>query len=158
MRRYAVMMEAQQKQKVMGPVDFLVVKFPGNKFTGTIAPEIRKLEDSGIVRVIDLVFIRKDYDGNVESFEVRDLGGEEESAYQTFSGKVAEWLSQDDIESIGSELPNDTSAGAILFENLWAIHLKEAMLDSGGELVAQGRIPPELIEQAMQKDGSSSSG
>jgi hypothetical protein len=152
------MMETQQQQRVMGPVDFVVIKFSGNKFTGKIAPEIRKLEDSGIVRIIDLVFIRKDQDGNVESFEVADLGGEEESAYQTFAGKVTEWLSQDDIENIGSELPNDSAAGAILFENLWAVHLKEAMLDAGGELVAYGRIPPELIDQVIQQNESSSSG
>jgi uncharacterized membrane protein len=153
------MMEThQQKQRVMGPVDWLVVKFPGNKFTGRIAPEMRNLEDSGIVRVIDLVFIRKDQDGNVETFEISDLGGEEENAFQTFSGEVNEWLSQDDIDSIGSEMPNNSSAGAILFENLWAIKLKEAMLDSGGELVAQGRVSPELIEKVRQKIDSSGSG
>ncbi|MBI0583445.1 MAG: hypothetical protein ISF22_04375 [Methanomassiliicoccus sp.] len=152
------MMETQQKQRVMGPVDFLVVRFPENRFTGKIAPEIRKLEDSGIVRVIDLVFIRKDQEGNVESFEISDLGGEDENAFQTFSGKVGEWLSQEDIESIGSELPDNSSAGAILFENLWAVNLKEAMLDSGGELVAQGRVSPDLIEQVRKKNEPSRSG
>jgi hypothetical protein len=149
-------MEAyQQKQKVNGPVDFLVVKFPGNKFTGNIAPELRRLEDTGIVRVIDLIFIRKDEGGNVESFEVTDLGREAENAFQTFAGKTGEWLTQDDVEIIGNELPNNSSAGAILFENLWAVRLKEAMLESGGELVAQGRISPDLIEKAMQQSGSS---
>ncbi|MBI0582038.1 MAG: hypothetical protein JET69_03380 [Methanomassiliicoccales archaeon] len=153
------MMEThQQTQRVMGPVDYLVVRFPGNRLTGRIAPELRRLEDTGILRVIDLVFIRKDADGNVESFEVNDLGGEEENAFHSFSGRVDEWLSQDDIESIGIDLPNDSSAGAILFENLWAVKLKEAMLDSGGELVAQGRIPPELIEQAKVKIVSSGYG
>ncbi len=151
-------METMQKQRVMGPVDFLVVRFPGNRFTGRIAPEIRRLEDSGTVRVIDLIFIRKDEEGNVESFEVADLGGEAENAFQIFAGKTGEWLSQDDVESIGEELPNNSSAGAILFENLWAIRLKEAMLESGGELVAQGRISPELIEKVGQKMESSRSG
>lgn len=146
------MMETHQpRQRVMGPVDWLVVRFPGNKFTGKIAPEMRRLEDTGIVRVIDLVFIRKDAEGNVETFEIGDLGGEDENAYQTFSGGLDEWLTQDDIDSIGSDMPNNSSAGAILFENLWAIRLKEAMLDAGGELVAQGRVSPELIEKARQK-------
>lgn len=151
-------MEYQQISKVMGPVDFLVVRFPGNKFTGRIAPELRSLEDSGTVRVIDLIFIRKDEEGNVESFEVEDLGGEEENAFQDFSEKTGGWLSQDDVETIGEELPNNSSAGAVLFENLWAIRLKEAMLESGGELVAQGRVSPDLIEQVQQKNESSRSG
>lgn len=152
------MMETQQRQQqIMGPVDWLVVRFPGNRFKGRIAPEIRRLEDSGIVRVIDLVFIRKDEEGNVASFEVNDLGGEDENAFQVFSGRVDEWLSQDDIDSIGSDLPNNSAAGAILFENLWAIRLKEALLDAGGELVAQGRVPPELIEQVRLKIKSSRS-
>ncbi len=141
----------------MGPVDWLVVRFPGNRFKGRIAPEIRRLEDSGIVRVIDLVFIRKDKDGNVAAFEIDELGGEDENAFNIFSGRVDEWLSQDDIDSIGRDLPNDSSAGAILFENLWAIRLKEAMLDAGGEVIAQGRVPPELIEQARQMIRSSRS-
>jgi hypothetical protein len=156
--RHVIMMESQQKQRIMGPVDWLVVRFPGNRFKGRIAPEIRRLEDSGIVRVIDLVFIRKDLEGNIASFEVDDLGGEDENAFQTFSGKVNEWLSQDDIETIGSELPNNSAAGAILFENLWAVKLKEALLDAGGELIDQGRVPPELVEQARYKIESSRSG
>lgn len=149
------MMEARQQERIMGPVDWLVVRFPGNRFKGRIAPEIRRLEDSGIVRVIDLVFIRKDRDGNIAAFEVDDLGGDEENAFNIFSGRVDEWLSQDDIESIGRDLPNDSSAGAILFENLWAVRLKEAMLDAGGEIVAQGRVPPELVEQARRMMRSS---
>lgn len=150
------MMEThQRRQQVMGPVDWLVVRFPGSRFTGRIAPEIRRLEDSGIVRVIDLVLIRKDEEGNVASFEVNDLGGEDESAFQAFSGKVDEWLSQDDIDSIGNDLPSNSAAGAILFENLWAIKLKEALMDAGGEMVAQGRVPPELVEKVRENIRSS---
>lgn len=149
-------MEVQQhRQRVMGPVDFLVVKFPGNKLTGKIAPELRKLEDSGIVRIIDLVFIRKDTEGKVESFEIADLGGDIGSAFQIFEGKVGEWLSQEDIEMIGDQLDNNSWAGALLFENLWAIQTRNAILDAGGELIAQGRIAPELIDMVLQKAGSS---
>jgi hypothetical protein len=141
----------QHKQAVMGPVDWLVVRFPGNRLRGKIAPELRRLEDAGIVRVIDLVFIRKDQDGNVASFEISDLGGENENTFHVFSSRVDEWLSQEDIDSIGSELPNNSAAGAILFENLWAVRLKEAMLDSGGELIGQGRVSPELIDKVREK-------
>jgi Family of unknown function (DUF6325) len=144
------MMEAPQKHKVVGPVDFVVLRFPGNKFNGKIAPELRNLEDNGIVRVIDLILIRKDEEGNVESFEIADLEGEVGQAFQNLIGRTGAWFSQNDVEIIGEELPNNSSAGALLFENLWAIKFKEAILDSGGELVAQGRIPPEQLDMVME--------
>ncbi len=139
----------REAKKVRGPVDYLVVLFPGNKFTGTIAPEMRKLEDSGIVRVLDLLFIRKNENGDVESFEISDLGDEAERAYQAFKSKVVGWLSQDDVEAIGNDIPNNSAAAVLLFENLWAIGVREAMVNAGGKLLVQGRIPPEIIEQAM---------
>jgi hypothetical protein len=144
------MMEAPQKHKVVGPVDYLVLRFPGNKFNGKIAPELRNLEDTGIVRVIDMLLIRKDEEGNVESFEIADLEGEVGKAFQNLMGQTGAWFSQNDVEIIGEALPNNSSAGALLFENLWAIKFKEAVLDSGGELVAQGRIPPEQMEMVME--------
>ena len=150
--------EAQRQQRAMGPVDYLVVRFPGNRLTGKIAPELRRLEDSGIVRVIDLVFIRKDEQGDVETLEIADLGGELGNAFQTFKGTVGEWLSQGDIEVISDELPHNSSAGAILFENLWAARLREAVLESGGEMVSYGRIPSELIEATREKAGPAGPG
>ena len=141
----------KQSEKVQGPVDYLVVLFPENKLTGAIAPEIRKLEDAGIVRVIDLLIIRKDDDGNIESFEVSELGGEAEEAYQAFAPKTKGWLSMEDAEAIGEDIPNGSVAAALLFENLWAIGVKKAMLEAGGELIEQGRIPPELIEKAQNE-------
>ncbi len=141
----------KESERVMGPVDYLVVLFPENRLTGAIAPEIRKLEDAGIVRVIDLLIIRKDSEGNIESFEVSELGGEAEKAYQAFAPKTKGWLSMEDAEAIGEDMPNGSVAAALLFENLWAIGVKKAMLEAGGELIEQGRIPPELIEKAQNE-------
>jgi len=135
----------------MGPVDYFVVLFPENRLTGKIAPEIRKLVDSGIVRVIDLLIIRKDGNGNVESFEVSEIGGEAEEAFRAFAPRMKGWLSKEDVEAIGDNMPRNTVAAAMLFENLWAVGVKRAMLDSGGELIEQGRIPPELIERAQNE-------
>ena len=138
-----------ERVRVMGPVDYLVVLFPEGGLTGKIAPELRRLSDTGIIRVIDLLIIRKDADGNVESFEVSEIGGELEEELHAFEPEAKGWLSQADVESIGDGMPNRSVAAAMLFENLWTIGVKKAIIDSGGELLESGRIPPELIERAQ---------
>ena len=144
--------EVQKEQgRLMGPVDYFVVLFPQNKLSGTIAPEIRKLVDAGIVRVIDLLVVRKDEGGSVGSFEISEIGGEAQEAFQAFAPRAKGWLSREDVEAISEAMPNDSMAAAMLFENLWAIGVKNAMLESGGEILEQGRIPPELIEQAQNE-------
>lgn len=135
----------------MGPVDYLVVRFPGNRFSGEIAPELVKLEKNGIVRIIDLVFVLKDQKGDVFITEAKNLGGVAGDAFSTFAEKASEWFSIDDIEALAEVLPNNSSAGILLYENTWAIHLKEALLHSDGELVDQGRIPSELIRSVEHK-------
>jgi hypothetical protein len=143
----------KKKENIMGPVDFVVVLFPGNKFNGKIAPELFRLQNEGIVHVIDLVFVQKDGHGNVTSIEAKDLGGEAGDAFSKFAHKVREWLSLDDIEAIGESLPNNSSAVALLFENTWAVHFKQAILDSEGVLVTQGRIPGDLVAKVIAEKG-----
>jgi len=143
----------QKPSKIMGPVDYLVVKFPGNKFSGECAPELAKLEKSGIIRIIDLAFVIKDTKGNVLITEAKDVGGKTGDAFGAFAKAVsdAEWFSIDDLEAIAADLPKNSSAAILLFENTWAIHFKEALLNSGAELVSQGRIPSEVIRSVEQK-------
>jgi hypothetical protein len=138
--------------KIMGPVDYLVVKFPGNKFKGEIAPELAKLERNGIIRVIDLAFVLKDTKGNVLITEAKDMGEKTGDAFSAFAKAVsdAEWFSIDDIEAMAAGLPMNSSAAILLFENTWAIQFKEALLNSGAELVDQGRIPSEVIRSVEQ--------
>ena len=137
----------------MGPVDYLVVKFPGNKFSGEILPELAKLEKSGIIRVIDMALVIKDTKGKVFVTEAKDVKGKEGDAFSAFAKLVgeAEWFSLDDIDAIAAALPNNCSAAVLLFENTWAIHFKEALINSGAELVDQGRIPSEIIRTVEQK-------
>ena len=139
--------------KIMGPVDYLVVKFPGNKFSGEIAPELANLERDGIIRIIDLAFVLKDPKGNVMITEAKDMGGKTGDAFSAFAKAVsdAEWFSIDDIEAIAADLPLNSSAAILLFENTWAIRFKEALLNSGAELVDQGRIPSEVIRSVEKK-------
>ena len=143
----------KKPSKIMGPVDYLVVKFPGNKFNGEILPELAKLEKSGIIRVIDLALVIKDAKGKVFVTEAKDVKGKEGDAFSAFAKLVgeAEWFSLDDIDAIAAALPNNTSAAILLFENTWAIHFKEALINSGAELVDQGRIPSEIIRTVEQK-------
>ncbi len=140
-----------KQMEMMGPVDYIVVLFPGNEFNGRIAPEVSKLEKDGIIRVIDLVIITKDGDGKVGTMEIRNLGGEAGDAFKIFSRNLKEWLSLDDIESISDTLPMNCTAVAMLFENVWALKLKEATIDAGAQILTQGRIPHDLVMEAMKE-------
>lgn len=133
--------------RVMGPVDYLIVQFPGNRFSGKIAPELARLEHNGIIRVLDLVFIMKDGEGNMVNIEAKDLEGEAGAAYREVARRTAEWFSEADIEFFTHDLPANSSAALLLFEHLWAIRFKEALLGAGAERIDMGRIPPEGIER-----------
>ena len=144
------------ESKVMGPVDYLMVRFPGNKFSGKIAPELTRLEKKGIIRVIDLVFIMRDENGKLVIAETENLEGEVGAAFNELSKNTREWFSEGDIEVIAATLPNNSSAALLLFENVWAIQFKEALLDADAELIDMGRISPETIqdvEKAMMAKG-----
>jgi hypothetical protein len=134
--------------KVMGPVDYLMIRFPGNKFTGKIAPELNDLEKKGIIRVIDLVLLIKDARGKLTILEARNMEGEGGKAYRELAKRTDEWFSEGDIEALAMGLPNNTSAGLLLFENVWAIKFKEALIEADAELIDMGRIPPESIAKA----------
>lgn len=134
--------------KVMGPVDYLMIRFPGNKFTGKIAPALVDLEKKGIIRIIDLVMILKDVNGKLMIVEAKNLEGEAGAAYRELAKRTDEWFSEGDIEALALGLPNNTSAGLLLFENVWAIKFKETLLEADAELIDMGRIPPESIAKA----------
>jgi hypothetical protein len=142
--------------RVMGPVDYLMVRFPGNKFSGKIAPELLRLEKEGIVRVIDLVFLMKDANGKLGTIEPGNLEGEVGAAFRELAKNTREWFTEPDIQVIAETLPRNSSAGLLLFENVWAIGFKKALLEADAELIDMGRIPPEIIlksEKAMTTGG-----
>jgi hypothetical protein len=155
---YGGIIMAAKHGKVMGPVDYLMVRFPGNKFSGKIAPELNNLEKQGIIRVIDLVMVMKDAKGKLMMVEPKNLEGEAGKAFREVAKHAEEWFSEGDIEAIASSLPNNSSAGLLLFENVWAVKFKEALLESDAELIDMGRIPPESIAKAekhlMAKGGA----
>jgi len=148
----------EKQGRVMGPVDYVMVRFPGNKFNGKIVPELLNLEKKGIIRVIDLVFIMRDEKGKLTINEAQNLGGEAGAAFAELAKNTREWFSEGDIEVIAATLPENSSAGLLLFEHVWAIKFKEASLEAGAELIDMGRIPPEAIREAekalMTKGGA----
>jgi Family of unknown function (DUF6325) len=131
----------------IGPVEYIIVGFPGNQFTGEIAPELAKLIDSGTIKVIDLVFIMKDEDGNVASFEFDQR--DELAAFAELDGEVGGVLSQEDIDYAGDALEPNSSAALLIWEDTWAVPFVEAIRNAGGVLIEGSRVPHELVEAAV---------
>ncbi len=134
----------------MAPVDYLMVRFPGNKLSGKIVPELVDLEKKGIIRVIDLVFVLKDQDGKIMITEEKDLQGDARKAYDVLAKNANQYFYEGDVELLASGLPNNSSAALLLFEDVWALQLKQALLDADAELVDMGRIPPENLERVRE--------
>jgi hypothetical protein len=131
----------------MGPVDYVMIKLPGNEFSGKGVSELLKLEEKGIIRVIDIVLIVKDANGKLVTSEAVDVPEEARAAFNELSKNTREWFSEGDIEVIAASLPDKSVAVLLLFENVWAVQLKEDLLESNAELIDMGRIPPENIEK-----------
>jgi hypothetical protein len=129
--------------EAMGPVDYMVVEFPGNRMTGEGFPLLVDLVDRGIIRILDLLFVRKDSDGSVAALELTDLGGEVDLTI--FEGASSGLLGQDDLDEAGAALEPGNSAGILVYENLWAAPFARAMRRSGAQLVAGGRIPVQAL-------------
>ncbi|MER7958119.1 DUF6325 family protein [Streptomyces sp. NPDC096030] len=127
----------------MGPVDYLILEFPGNRMTGEGFPLLVDLVERGIIRILDLQFIRKDEDGSVTAVELTDFGGEVDLT--VFEGASSGLLDQSDVDDAGSALEPGNSAGVIVYENVWAAPFARAMRRSGAQIVASGRIPVQAL-------------
>lgn len=134
-----------------GPVEMLVVKFPGNQFTGELAPALQDLVDTGLIRVIDLLFVLKDSDGAVLVYEQNGWGDEVAAIFEPLVQPDDELLSQDDAESIGVLLEPNSSAAVLLFENSWAANFVQALRNANGELIMNARIPAAVIETIVEE-------
>ena len=139
---------------VLGPVDYLVVEFPADKanFSGEIADELKDLVERGVVRVLDLILLRKDPDGSVEAFELHEFDDSALGELREFEGDVAMLLAEEDIESIGLALEPGSTAGVLVWENSWAAPFGAAVRRAGGQLVANGRIPTQAIIAAVEAE------
>jgi hypothetical protein len=133
----------------LGPVEYMLIAFPGNRFNGQIVPALQELVANGTVHIIDLLFIKKDAAGNVLSFELGMLD-DEVAAFDALEGEINELLSEEDIQLVARELPPNSSAGLIVWENVWAARFAKAVRDAQGVVVANERIPHAAVEAALQ--------
>jgi hypothetical protein len=131
----------------IGPVEYIIIGFPGNEFNGRIAPALADLIGSGTIRILDLMFIGKDAAGEVISFEFDQL--DELAPFADLDGEVGGLIGQEDIEHAAESLEPNMSAALLMWEDTWAIPLVDALRDSGGVLIEGSRIPHDLIEAAF---------
>jgi len=138
----------------LGPVDYLVVGFPADKadFSGAIASELKALIDSDTIRVLDLVIITRGEDGSVEASELRDADDSEVGELRALERDLAVLLAEEDVEEVGASLEPGSAAAVLVWENSWAASFGSAIRKSGGELLANGRIPTQALIAAVEAD------
>jgi hypothetical protein len=132
----------------LGPVDYLIVAFPGNQFKGEIVPALADLVENGTIRIIDLAFVGKNAAGEVVAFEMLDLDPEVKKAFEDMGVEVNGLLNEDDLMSTGEKLDPDTSAALLVWENLWARNVADKIRGAGGIMVDFQRIPHEVVQAA----------
>jgi hypothetical protein len=138
----------------LGPVDYVVVEFPAGKadFSGEMAAELSALIDRDVVRVLDLILLKKELDGSVEGFETHDFGDGDLSGLRELETGLALLLAEEDVEAIGAALDPGSVAAVLVWENVWAAPFGSAVRRSGGQLVAGGRIPIQALAAAIEAD------
>lgn len=132
----------------MGPVDYVVVEWPGRQPNGAAVPHLVDLVDRGLIRILDLAFINKDEDGSVAGLEISELG-EQVEEFALFAGASSGLLSEEDMGEAAQALEPGTSAALLVYENSWAAPFATAVRNSGGQLVASGRIPADALLAAL---------
>jgi hypothetical protein len=135
----------------LAPVEYLICTFPGNKFNGELAPAVAQLIDDKVIRILDLLFVSKDEDGTVHSFEIDQL--EELAPFMELEGEAGGLLIDEDVEHAGEALDPNSSAVLLIWEDLWAAPFADALYNSSGVVLEGGRIPRDVIEAAAAATG-----
>ena len=132
------------------PLEYALIGFEGNKFSGKIVPELVDLAERGIVRFVDFVFIQKEEDGNTRTIELNDLDPETYAVFVPMGEHVSSLFTNDDLAIAANKLPKNSAALLLLWENLWVANLRQAIVDAGGYLVERAQIAPEVVEEFVQ--------
>ena len=130
-----------------GPIEMLMIRFPGDQISGDLVPAMTELVNGGLVRIVDLLFIRKDAGGSVTVFELGDLSPDIAGQYAPLLNDVTELLNEEDAYELAESLESGSSAGIMLFENVWATRFAQAVRASNGEVLLSERIPNSVIEE-----------
>jgi uncharacterized membrane protein len=131
----------------IGSLEYVVIGFEDDQFTGEILPELNAIQEKGLIRVVDLLFVMKDTDGTVTVREVSELGDEELAAYDGIAEDLMGLFTAEDVEQLAEEIPPGTSAVVVLLEHTWAIGLTEAVRRAGGMLFTGGLVTPDALTQ-----------
>lgn len=137
---------------LMGPIDYLVIEFPGNRMTGKGVPIMLDLVERGIIRILDLAFIRKDADGSVTAVKIEDLDVAGAREFAVFAGASSGLLGDEDLAEAANAIEPGNAAGIIIYENSWAAPLAIAWREGGAQLVAGGRIPVQALLAAVEAE------
>jgi uncharacterized membrane protein len=134
----------------IGPVDYAVLAFPGNQFKGEIVPALEDLVRAGTIRFIDAAFVGKDATGEIVTLNITDLDAEVQAGLASMNVEEQGLLSEDDLLAIGEQLEPNNSAALLVWENVWARRVAQAIRDAGGVLVALERVPHEVVQAARE--------
>jgi hypothetical protein len=134
----------------IGPVDYMIVAFPGNEFRGEIAPALADLVESGTIRIIDLAFVGKNAEGEIVAFELTDLDPEVREGFEKAGVEVNGLFNDDDLMSAGEELEPNSSAALLVWENVWARDVADRIRDAGGVVLDFERLPHEVVQAARE--------
>lgn len=133
----------------MGPVTYVVIEFPGNKFKGEIIPALDDLESRGIIHILDLLVVKKHEDGSIETLEVSTLPEGEASGLSKYVSATTGLLSEQDIDILAESLDNNSSAGFLLFEHVWAHNFIDAVANAEGRWLFMESVSPQLLDEAL---------
>jgi hypothetical protein len=134
----------------IGPVDYAIIAFPGNEFRGEIGPALAELVDSGTIRIIDIAFVAKNADGEAVALELTELAPDVQAALEVLGIEVGGLFNEDDLMATAEELEPNSSAALLVWENVWARKVAQAMRDAGGILLDFDRLPHEVVQAARE--------
>src|SRR3954468_12974682 len=137
-------------EREIGPVEYMIVSFPGNRFTGDIAPALAALVESNTIRIIDLAFVGKDADGSIAAFELSDVDPEVRSGLEALGLEATGLLGEEDLMDAAESLEPNSSAAMLLWEDVWAAELAETLRGAGGGIVALSRLPHDVVMDARE--------
>jgi hypothetical protein len=140
----------KEERMSIGPVEYLIVAFPGNQFKGEIIPALADLVEAGTIRIIDLAFVMKDADGAVVTAELGDLDSEVFKAFDALSPETMGLLNEEDLAAAGEELDPNSSAALLVWEDTWATSLRDAIVNAGGEVLDLERVPYQVVNAALE--------
>ena len=141
-------------RSTVGPIEILAVAFPGNRFKGEIVPALRELVEGGTIRILDLVFVRKEIDGTVSALEVGELEEGEANSFGSLGRVEEELINDEDLADVANELEPGNSAALLVWEDRWAAKLATAIRDAQGEVLALERVPREAVDEVLDALGA----